>query len=494
MEYSAFNFEMGLSMTERAANLHRKLKARHLSMIAIGGSIGTGLFVASGNAIFSAGPGGALLAYSIIGVMVYFLMTSLGEMSTLMPTTGTFCEYSERFVDPAFGFAMSYNYWFNWAITVAAELSAAAFIMKFWFPHTFLMMWSGIFFVLILGLNVFSVRFYGESEYWLSSIKVIAVIVFIILGVLLIIGVRGGPALDFHNWTIGDAPFHGGWLAILGVFMVAGFSFQGTELIGVAAGEVKDPRKSIPKAIKQVFWRILLFYILAMAVISFIIPYTDPRLIHASTSNLAMSPFTIVFKEFGLPFAASIMNAIILVAVLSACNASLYSSTRTFWYMAKKGHAPQFFTKISSQGIPLRALFVTAIFGCLVFLSSLFGNGKIFIWLVNISSLSGFVAWLGIAISHYRFRKAYIAQDKSLRDLPYRAKLFPFGPLLAFVLCIIIIVGQEYGMFVSGHFKLLDFLSTYIGVIIFLLLWIGYKLIKKTKLVPLQDCDFEHHL
>jgi lysine-specific permease len=242
-----------------------------------------------------------------------------------------------------------------------------------------------------------------------------------------------------------------------------------------------------------VFWRILLFYILAMAVISFIIPYTDPRLIHASTSNLAMSPFTIVFKEFGLPFAASIMNAIILIAVLSAANASLYSSTRIFWHMAQKKHAPQLFAKVNRQGVPVKALFITALFGCLVFLSSIFGNGQIFMWLVNISSLSGFVAWLGIAVSHYRFRKAYVAQGKKISDLPYRAKLFPFGAIFAFILCLIIILGQEYGMFLSGHFKLLDFLSTYIGVIIFLVLWFAYKWIKKTKLVPLENCDFEHN-
>ena len=474
--------------------LQRKLRARHLSMLAIGGSIGTGLFVASGNAIYNAGPGGALLAYIIIGIMVYFLMTSLGEMTALIPVTGTFCEYSSRFVDPAFGFAMSYNYWFNWAITVATELSAAAFIMKFWFPHTPFVVWSVLFFVLIFVLNIFAVRFYGETEYWIASIKVIAVVVFIIFGILLITGVRGAQPIDFRNWTIGDAPFHGGWLATFGVFIVTGFSFQGTELVGVAAGEVKDPHISIPKAIKQVFWRILLFYILAMVVISFIIPYTDPRLIHASTSNLAMSPFTIVFKEFGLPFATSIMNIIILIAVLSACNASLFSSTRIFWHMAKKRHAPKFFTHINHHGVPLRALLLTALFGCLVFLSSIFGNGQIFIWLVNISSLAGFIAWLGIAISHYRFRKAYLIQGKRLSDLPYRARLFPFGPIFALILCFLIILWQGYTMFLSRQLHLLEFCATYIGVVIFLILWLGYKLIKRTSIVPLKDCDFVHSL
>ncbi len=203
-------------------------------------------------------------------------MTSLGEMTALIPVTGTFCEYSSRFVDPAFGFAMSYNYWFSWA-----DYRCYRIICR----SIHIIMWSALFFVLILVLNVFAVHFYGEIEYWIASIKVIAVVVFIIFSILLIIGIRGGQPIDFRNWTIGDAPFHGGWLATFGVFIVTGFSFQGTELVGVAAGEVKDPHVSIPKAIKQVFWRILLFYILAMVAISFIIPYTDPRLIHASMSQ-----------------------------------------------------------------------------------------------------------------------------------------------------------------------------------------------------------------
>jgi lysine-specific permease len=471
--------------------LQRRLKTRHISMIAIGGSIGTGIFLASGNAIYTAGPGGAILAYVLIGIMVYFLMTSLGEMSTLIPVTGTFCDYSTRFVDPAFGFAMSYNYWFNWAITVAVDLSSASFIMSFWLPHVPFVFWSGLFFFLIVGLNLLSVGFYGESEYWLSIIKVIAILVFIMLGCLMVFGVFGYHAINFNNWTLGDAPFHQGWVGFAAVLLVAGFSFQGTEIFGVTAGEADNPRTSIPKAVKSVFWRILLFYILSMLVISFVIPYTDKSLINASTNNIAMSPFTVVFEKAGLPFAASIINAIILTAVLSACSASMYTATRLLWHISKEGNGPRCFSKVTRKGIPINALLATAAVGALVFLSSIFGNGNIFIWLVNISALAGFIAWLGIAISHYRFRRAYVAQGKPLSDLPYLSKYFPFAPVFALFLCLGIILAQEFAV-PTSNFNWGTFIGTYVGIPAFIALYLGYKFYYKTKLVPLMECDFEH--
>ena len=240
-------------------SLHRSLNSRQISMIAIGGSIGTGLFLASGNTIHLAGPGGALLAYTIMGVMVYFLMTSLGEMSAFMPTSGSFYTYAARFVDPALGFAMGFNYWYNWAITVAAEIVAATVVMKFWFPDASPFLWSGVFLSLFVGLNIFSARGFGEAEYWLSLTKIIVVVAFIILGGAMIFGLAGHHRVGFSYWQLNGGPFQGGFWALFGVFMVVGFSFQGTELIGVAAGETVDPGKAIPAAVKKVFWRIIIF-------------------------------------------------------------------------------------------------------------------------------------------------------------------------------------------------------------------------------------------
>ena len=250
----------------------------------------------------------------------------------------------------------------------------------------------------------------------------------------MIVGIFGYQAIDFHNWTIGDAPFHQGWSGLIGVLLVAGFSFQGTEIFGVTAGEAADPKKSIPKAVKSVFWRILLFYVLSMIIITFVIPYTDKTLINSDTQHVALSPFTIVFEKAGLKFAASIVNLVILTAVLSACSASMYTATRMLWHIAKVGQAPRVFAKLTRKGIPINALYATAVIGALVFLSSIFSAGSVFIWLVNLSSLAGFIAWFGIAMSHYRFRRAYLAQGKDLKDLPYKSKYFPFAPIFALIL------------------------------------------------------------
>ncbi|AEP00178.1 MULTISPECIES: amino acid permease [Heyndrickxia] len=467
--------------------LKRKLKSRHLTMISLGGSIGTGLFLASGGAIHSAGPGGALLAYALIGVMVYFLMTSLAEMAAYMPVAGTFSTYATKFVDPALGFALGWNYWYNWAITIAAELSAATIIMKFWFPHTPSIVWSAACLLIMFLLNYLSVKGFGEAEYWFAIIKVVTVIAFIIVGALMIFGIMGGKAIGFHNLTIADGPVHGGFLAVLGIFMAAGFSFQGTELLGVAAGESEDPEKTIPHAVKSVFWRILLFYILAIFVIGLLIPFTDSRL---TADDITMSPFTIVFQRAGIAFAASVMNAIILTAVLSAGNSGMYASTRMLWELARDGKAPKFLGKLNKRGVPVNALIVTSLVGTVAFLASFFGDGAVYNWLLNASGLSGFIAWLGIAISHYRFRRAYVAQGKALSDLPYRSRWFPFGPLFAFAVCTVVILGQNYQAFLGDHIKWESVFVSYIGLPIFIAVWLIYKFVKKTKVVSLQECDF----
>lgn len=481
---------------ETQGEIHRDLKTRHLSMIAIGGSIGTGLFLASGNAIHTAGPGGALVAYIAIGIMVYFLMTSLGEMATYMPVSGSFSTYASRFVDPAFGFALGWNYWFNWAITLAVDISTAAIIVQFWLPNTPAWLWSAIFLILIFGLNALSVKAYGESEYWFSIIKVATVIIFLIVGVLTIVGILGGEAIGFSNFTTGDAPFKGGFFAILGTFLIAGFSFQGTEMVGIAAGESATPEKSVPKAIKQVFWRILLFYIFAIFIIGMIIPYTNPNLLSADATDVAISPFTLVFEKAGLAFAASVMNAVILTSVLSAGNSGLYASTRMLWAMARDKKAPRFLGKVNRRGIPMAALIVTTIVGAMTFITTLTENGTvIYTWLLSASGLTGFIAWVGIAISHYRFRKAFIKQGHNLNELKYKAKFFPFGPILALILCILVIVGQDYAAFLKPEFTNPAWWQkigiSYIGLPIFLLFWLTFKFTNKTKVIPLEDCKFD---
>lgn len=456
-------------------------------MIAIGGAIGTGLFVASGSTIAQAGPGGALLAYILIGFMVLLLMQSLGEMAANLPVAGSFQTFASRYVSSSFGFAMGWNYWFNWAITVAAELAAAGVIMAYWLPDTPGWVWAGVFLALILAINVLSARSYGESEFWLATIKVITVVVFLVAGLAMILGILGNHDSGWAHWTEGEAPFKGGFLSIMAIFMVAGFSFQGTEMIGVAAGESANPRRDVPRALKSVFWRIMLFYIGAIAIIGTLIPYTNPNLLRADTTDIAYSPFTMVFENLGIAFAASAMNAVILTAILSAGNSGLYVSSRMLYALALEGRAPRIFTKVNARGIPMPALLMTASIGLFGFASKFMGEGSAYTWLISISGLSGFITWVGIAICHYRFRRAYLAQGHDLKELPYKAPLFPLGPIVALLMCLLVIAGQNYNAIFEGHWS--DVVYAYIGLPIIVGIWLIHKLVTGSKMIPLEQVD-----
>ncbi len=422
-------------------DLKRGLSARHMQMIAIGGAIGTGLFVASGKTISTAGPGGAIVAYGLIGIMVLFLMQSLGEMAAHLPVPGSFQTYATRYVSSSFGFAMGWNYWFNWAITVAAELVAVGEVMKYWLPETPSWVWAGIFLVLLTGLNALSAKAYGEGEFWLATIKVV----------------------------------------------VAGFSFQGTEMIGIAAGESKNPRRDVPRALTSVFWRIMLFYIGAMVIIGFLIPYTDPNLLTAAEGDINISPFTLIFERAGIAFAAAAMNAVILTAVLSAGNSGLYVSARMLFSLAQEGKAPKIFTKVNKGGVPMPALMATSAVGAIGFIASVISPDAAYLWLVNVSGLAGFITWVGIAVAHYRFRRAYMRQGHNLNDLPYTAPFFPVGPIIAFIMCLLVIGGQNYEAILAGDW--VGVMSSYIGLPVFVAVWAIHAIVTRDRLIPLEQVD-----
>ena len=475
----------------QAAELQRQLKKRHLTMIAIGGSIGTGLFVASGAAVAQAGPAGALAAYFIIGLIVYFLMMSLAELSAFEPTTGSFFTYGQKYVDPAFGFALGWNYCYNWAVTIAVDLVAAQLVMKWWFPDVPGVVWSGLFLALLFALNYFSVKGFGEAEYWFALLKVVTVIIFVLTGLLMIAGILGDRSVPgWANWSIGETPFAGGLPALAGVAMVVGFSFQGTELVGLTAGEARDPRKSVPNALKHVFWRILLFYVLSILVISLIIPYTDPRLLRNDITDIAVSPFTLVFERAGLLSAAAVMNAVILTSVLSAGNSGMYASVRMLYALSRTGYAPKAFSRLSASGVPRNALFAVTAVAMLCFLTSVFEDKRVYLWLLNLSGMGGFILWLGIAASHYRFRRGFILQGGDPSRLPYRAPLFPWGPIFAFAVCLAVTLGQNYQAFLADSIDWHAVAATYIGIPLFLALWFGYRLARGTHFVRYDEMRF----
>ena len=475
--------------------LHRGIKSRQLSMIAIGGAIGTGLWFASGSAITSSGPGGAMVAFGLMGIIVFFMMMSLGEMATQLPLVGSFEAYANRFIDPAFAFAVGWNYWFSWAITVAAEFVAAGLIVKFWLPDLPGWIVAVAAFVLLMALNLISTKSFAEAEYWFAGIKVVTVIIFLIVGFFMIVGIIGGPSVGFQNWTLdggkaGHAPFVGGFAAMMSVFLVAGFSFQGTEIVGLAAAETANPEVNVPKAIKTVFWRILLFYIGSIFVVGTLVPFTSPDLLGGSVTNVAASPMTLVFKNAGFAAAASVMNAVILTSVLSCGNSGLYTSSRMLHAMALRGSAPKFFSKVAKNGVPVYAVAATGLIAALSFFTSLIGEGKLYFIFYNASGLTGFIIWLGIAICHYRFRKAWVAQGHSLSELKYKSSFYPFGPIFAMITISFVILFANYWIFLPGSFTWFDFITNYLPIFITPVLYIWYKKKYHTKVVPLLECDF----
>jgi lysine-specific permease len=476
----------------------RGMKQRHLTMIALGGTIGTGLFVASGATISQAGPFGALSAYAIIGLMVFFLMTSLGEMASYLPMSGSFQTFATRYVDKAFGFAIGWNYWFSAAITIAVEVATVGLVMKFWFPQSPVWLWSAITLILIFCINLISARAYGESEFWMALIKIIAVISFLCVGVLTIFGIMHEPNLDvLKNLSAnGKDGFVGGFGGMLAVLMIAGFSFQGTEIVGIAAGESENPEKTVPSAIKQVFWRIVLFYFLTIFVIGALIYYKNPYLLRAATKNdISISPFTLVFEHAGISAAASVMNAVILTSVVSAANSWLYAASRMLYSLSLEGYAPRIFSKTKKEnGIPILAVIVTTFIGFLAFTTSIFGT-EFYNYLLAASGLAGFLTWIGIALSHYRFRRAFKKQGHNMKELVYHAKWFPVGPILALLMSLAIILGQSYGTnSFSGsinHWNWSAIVTTYLAVPLFLCLFFGYKFVNQTKIIPLEKINLD---
>ena len=472
-----------------AGGLQRTLKARHVNLIAVGGAIGTGLFVGTGASISSAGPGGAVLSYGVIGIAIYFMMTALGEMVTHRPVAGAFETYTGEYVEPGAGFMIGWTYWYSCAMTIAVELVATSIIMKFWFPHSPSLLWSVLFLGIILALNLFSAKAFGEAEFWFAGIKVVTIIVFLVLGVAMILGVLGGHTGGLSRWTTGEAPFVGGLGGTLGVFMVAGFSFIGVESAAVAAGEAENPRVNMPKAINSVFWRILLFYIGAIAVVATLVAYTDPSLLQASESNIAASPFTLVFKRVGLAAAAAVMNAVVLTSVLSAGNSTLYIGSRLLYSMAQTGKAPRVLARTSSHGVPVWGVLVTVAVSTLGFLSSLVGDSVAYTWFYNATGLTGFIVWFGVCLAHLRFRAAWKAQGHDPSELPYRARFYPWGTWFALIVFVGVIIGQGAMLVVNGEFDWYGLLVAYVGLPIAVGLWLGYRLVTRTRPTPLAELD-----
>ncbi|EDR03257.1 amino acid-polyamine organocation amino acid permease, partial [Laccaria bicolor S238N-H82] len=453
--------------------LHRGLSARQVQMIAIAGTIGTGLFLGTGRSLAQGGPASMLICYSIVGFIVYVTLLLLGEMATQYPVAGSFNAYTTRFFSPSYGFALAWNYWFNDAVSVASDLTAAQLVLQYWTPWNPWVI-SLLFWLFLVSVNATHVKAYGELEYWLSSLKVFTVILFIIVGIFVNVGLNTEHRfIGVSNWQIPGAPFVGGFGGFAKVFVTASFAFGGTESLGITAGETKNPSKNMPRVVKLVFWRIMIFYVLSILIIGLNVPWDYPNLSNRSTTT---SPFTVVLQLAGSTVAASSMNTVILTSVLSAGNHALFAGTRVLYGLSVTSppQAPKIFSWTTRKGVPIPALLLTSSISALCFGTSFIGSGVLWGWLQNIVGVSNQIAWLSIGLSSLRFRKAWVKQGRSLDDLKFSASWTRgWGPPFVVVAVSTLILIQGWSS-VIPEFSLVDFISFYIELPVMLIMFLAW--------------------
>ncbi|KAG6810314.1 hypothetical protein H0H92_012468 [Tricholoma furcatifolium] len=464
----------------RAENpmLQQQMKPRHLTMIAVGGSIGTGLFVGSGAALNAGGPAGLLIAWIIMGIMLINVTQALGELCIMYPVSGGFYTLASRFLDPSFAFAMGWNYWLQWAITLPLEISVAGVTVQYWTEKVPIAAWITIFWLLIIFICVFGTLGYAEEEFWSACLKLLVIIMFAFVGVVCICG--GGPKDGEYGHYIGGAmwrdpgAFANGFKGVCAVFVTAAFAFSGTELVGFAAAETPDPRSSMPAAVKGTFWRVTLIYIVSLTIIGLLVPFNEPRLLGGSGS--AASPFVIALANARIPGLDHFVNATICVSVISIGMASVYGGSRALTGLAETGYAPKIFSYVDKSSRPLWSVVFTLAFGALGYINIVTSGDTI---------CEPYPRNMENTFS-IRFRKAWVTQGHSIEELPFQALGGVYGSYLGVLILSLVLVAQFYiaiwpigGMSSNGGEVAENFFMAYLAVPITVITWIGGYLWKK---------------
>ncbi|HVK35333.1 MAG TPA: amino acid permease, partial [Microlunatus sp.] len=407
--------------------LKKGLKQRHLTMIAMGGVIGAGLFVGSGVVIGSAGPG-AFLSYAITGLLIIMVMRMLGEMAVANPSTGSFADYSRNALGAWAGFSTAWLYWYFWVIVVGFEAVAGAKVLQFWIPSIPLWVLSLVLMLLMTATNLFSVKSFGEFEFWFAGIKVAAIVVFLVLGGLFVLGLWPNKDMDFSNLTA-----HGGFLplgpgAIFSAIVVVIFSMVGAEIATIAAAESPDPARAIAKATNSVIVRIAIFFVGSIFLLAVILPW--------NSAALEASPYVSAFQAMGIPYADHIMNAVVLTAVLSCLNSGLYTASRMLFVLSARREAPVGLMTVSKSGVPRPAILFSSIVGFLCVIAAAVSPDTVFLFLLNSSGAVILFVYLLIAISQVILRRR-TTPDK----LVVRMWLFPALSIIVIV-AIVAVLAQ----------------------------------------------------
>ncbi|KAI4735791.1 dicarboxylic amino acid permease [Aureobasidium sp. EXF-12298] len=459
--------------SENKSGLQRRLKPRHLQMIAIGGVIGTGLFLGTGSDLAHGGPAGLLIGYCVMASLLFSVMVALGEMISHLPIAGGQFALASRFVSPAVGFGMGWLYWYNYIVVLPAELSASAVLVSYWTPAGKAdstcttgicnnSLWIAIFLIVVIAINFGGTRVFGEIEFWFCSIKVLTIIGLIITGIIITSG--GGPdgtPIGFRYWNQSggfvqyqDIPgAKGRFLGFFSVLINAAFAFIGTEITAITAAECANPKRAVPTAIKSVWIRLVLFYLCSAFIIGLLVSPSDPDL--NLGTGAAKSPFVLAMKNAGISVLPSVVNAALLTSAWSAGCADLFVSSRALYGLASRGQAPAIFRRVLS----------------------------------NMTAICGMISWACILWTSIRWQKGLKAQGIDRDTLPYKA---PFQPYLSYYGLTVSILVMIFGGFTAfmPHFKVSSFVTTYFPIPFFLVLSIGYAIYAKSDLIKFEDMDF----
>lgn len=446
-------------------------------------SIGTGLFVGSGAILALVGPVPLWLGYLSMMLVVWIVMNVIAEMTTYLPMRGiTLPYFTDRFVDKSLAFALGWNYWYAYAILVAAEATAGSILLEYWDTPVHPAVWITIILVVSLILNIIAVEVFGEAEFWFASIKLITILGLVIVGIVIMAGgAPTGGAIGFHYWndpgafkeyvgTGATGRFTAYWTA----FVRAGFSFiTSPELIGLAAGETVAPRRNIPKAARRFLARLALFYGVSTLIVGAIVPSDDRHLL-SPESNANASPWVIGIQRAGITGLNHVINAAILTSAWSAGNAFLYSGSRILYSMAATGQAPRVFARTTRRGVPYAAVLATWAVGLLAYLNVSQNGARVFGWFMNVSTISGFIAWIVVMVTYLRFRKAMVVQGL-LDTLPFRAVAQPYSTWATLAVVVLLTLTNGFQIFSPSRWNYQDFLAAYITIPAFLVLYLGHK-------------------